>query len=73
MQSSFGAHRSEPGRLLLRDDVPAWVQAELRRMGYRIETEPRTSGPITAIYLDREHGTMWGAASDFGEDYGVGW
>ena len=23
--------------------------------------------------FDREHGTMWGAASDFGEDYGVAW
>ena len=24
MQSSFGAHTSEPGRLVVRDDVPAW-------------------------------------------------
>jgi len=73
MQSSFGAHVSEPGRLVVRDDVPAWVRAELRKMGYRVETRPRTSGPITAIYFDREHGTMWGGASDFGEDYGVAW
>jgi len=73
MQSSFGAHVAEPGRLLVRDDVPEWVRSELRRMGYRVETRPRTSGPITAIYFDREHGTMWGAASDFGEDYGIAW
>ncbi len=73
MQSSFGDHRAEPGRLEVREDVPAWVQAELRRMGYRVETARKTSGPITAIFLDREHGTMWGAASDFGEDYGIAW
>ena len=73
MQSSFGAHRAEPGRLVLRDDVPAWVQAQLRAMGYRVETRQRTSGPITAIYFDRSNGTMWGGASDYGEDYGIAW
>jgi gamma-glutamyltranspeptidase/glutathione hydrolase len=73
MQSSFGAHKAEPGRLVVRDDVPAWVQAKLRKMGYHVETRPRTSGPITAIVFDREHGTMWGGASDFGEDYGIAW
>jgi len=73
MQSSFGAHVSEPGRLLVRDDVPSWVRAKLREMGYRVETQARTSGPITAIEFDREHGTMWGGASDYGEDYGVAW
>jgi gamma-glutamyltranspeptidase/glutathione hydrolase len=73
MQSSFGAHKAEPGRLVLREDVPAWVQAELRNMGYRVEARQRTSGPITAIYFDRGNGTMWGGASDFGEDYGIAW
>ena len=73
MQSSFGAHKAEPGRLVVRDDVPEWVLAELRRMGYRVETRQRTSGPITAIVFDREHGTMWGGASDYGEDYGIAW
>ena len=73
MQSSFGSHRSEPGRLVLRADVPPWVQDKLQTMGYRTETEQRTSGPITAIYFDRANGTMWGGASDFGEDYGVAW
>jgi gamma-glutamyltranspeptidase/glutathione hydrolase len=73
MQSSFGAHKAEPGRLVLRDDVPVWVQAELRAMGYDVEARKRTSGPITAIYFDRENGTFWGGASDFGEDYGIAW
>ena len=73
MQSSFGAHEAEPGRLLVRADVPAWIQAELQKLGYAVETASRTSGPITAIWFDREHGTLWGGASDFGEDYGIAW
>jgi gamma-glutamyltranspeptidase/glutathione hydrolase len=73
MRSSFGDHESEPGRLVVREDVPPWVRDELERMGYDVETRRRTSGPITAIGFDREHGTMWGAASDYGEDYGIAW
>ena len=73
MQSSFGAHKAEPGRLVVRDDTPPWVIARLREMGYDVETRKRTSGPITAIEFDLERGTMWGGASDFGEDYGVAW
>ncbi len=73
MQSSFGAHTAEPGRLVVRADTPEWVIDELRDKGYRVETRRKTSGPITAIVFDHENGTMWGAASDFGEDYGVGW
>jgi gamma-glutamyltranspeptidase/glutathione hydrolase len=73
MQSSFGAHGAEPGRLVVRDDVPDWVRVELRKKGYRLETRRRTSGPITAIAFDRKHGTMWGGASDYGEDYGIAW
>ena len=73
MQSSFGAHKSEPGRLVLRRDVPDWVQADLRRKGYDVETRGHTSGPINAIFFDLEHGTMWGGASNFGEDYGIAW
>lgn len=73
MHSSFGAHATEPGRLVVRDDVPAWVRKKLSQMGYRIEMDARTSGPITAIYFDRKNGTLWGAASNFGEDYGVAW
>ena len=73
MQSSFGAHSAEPGRLVVREDVPAWVRSELNQMGYEVETRRRTSGPITAIFFDREHGSLWGGASDFGEDYGIAW
>lgn len=73
MHSSFGDHRSEPGRLVVRTDVPSWVRADLARMGYRVETEARTSGPVTAILIDHERGTFQGAASDHGEDSGIAW
>jgi gamma-glutamyltranspeptidase/glutathione hydrolase len=73
MQNSFGDHTSEPGRLVVRNDTPAWVKAELGRMGYRIEGWERTSGPINAIFIDEVHGSLWGGSSDFGEDYGIAW
>jgi gamma-glutamyltranspeptidase/glutathione hydrolase len=73
MFSSFGEHVSEPGRLTLRADTPAATIEAMRARGYRVETEPKTSGPITAIWIDRAHGTLWGAASDYGEDTGVAW
>ena len=68
IQSSLGDDRSEPGQLIVHDDVPTWVQAELRRMDYRGETQPKTSVPTTAINFDREHGSCLGGASDYGED-----
>jgi gamma-glutamyltranspeptidase/glutathione hydrolase len=73
MHESFGMHTSDPGHLLVRADTPSWVRAELERMGYRIESWQKTSGPINAIYFDRAHGTLWGGSSDFGEDYGIAW
>jgi len=73
MRSSFGAHESEPGRLTLSESVSPWVRAELRRMGYQLDFERLTSGPINAIVFDREHGTMWGGSSNYGEDYGIAW
>jgi gamma-glutamyltranspeptidase/glutathione hydrolase len=73
MRSSFGNHESKPGEILLREDVPAWVQGELQRMGYKIQTDDRTSGPINAIYFDWKHGSFWGGSSNHGEDYGISW
>jgi gamma-glutamyltranspeptidase / glutathione hydrolase len=73
MRASFGQHESRPGRLLLQDDVSPWVRDELRRMGYTLTFEPRTSGPINAIWIDRQHGTLWGGSSHHGEDYGIAW
>jgi len=73
MRSSFGAHESTPGRLTLRSDVSSWIRAELAKMGYKLDFEERTSGPITGIFFDRAHGSMWGGASDHGDDYGIAW
>ena len=33
MQNSFGDHTAEPGRLIVRNDTPAWVQSELAAHG----------------------------------------
>lgn len=73
MRDSFADHQSFPGRVTLNSETPAWVRDQLAKMGYHMEFEERTSGPITAIFVDREHGTLWGAASNFGQDYGIGW
>jgi len=73
MQNSFGDHQSEPGRLQLTYEVPEWVRSELGRMGYEVETVERTYSPITAIWFDQANGTMWGGASEQGEDYGLAW
>ncbi len=73
MRSSFGAHDSRPGVMMIPASLPPWVRAELVKMGYRLEPVAKTSGPINAIYLDRAHGTLWGGSSDHGEDYGIGW
>jgi gamma-glutamyltranspeptidase/glutathione hydrolase len=73
MRSSFGSHESLPGRIDLHERVPEWTREELRKMGYTIRIQKKTSGPINAIFFDREHGTMWGGSSDYGEDYGIAW
>jgi gamma-glutamyltranspeptidase / glutathione hydrolase len=73
MRDSFGQHESFPGRLTVNSATPAWVRSELTRMGYALEFEERSSGPINAIMVDREHGTLWGGSSNHGEDYGIGW
>jgi gamma-glutamyltranspeptidase / glutathione hydrolase len=73
MRSSFGDQRSEPGRILVHEQMPPWVLASLRGMGYRIQTGAITSGPINAIFFDRRHGTFWGGSSHHGDDYGIAW
>jgi gamma-glutamyltranspeptidase/glutathione hydrolase len=73
MRNSFNDHSSQPGRMLVQEQTPPWVRQELGRMGYTLQFSERTSGPITAIWFDRVHGTMWGAVSNHGEDYGIAW
>jgi gamma-glutamyltranspeptidase/glutathione hydrolase len=73
MRDSFSDHQSFPGRLTVNTAAPPWVRQELTRMGYQLEFEERSSGPINAIFVDRAHGTLWGGSSNHGEDYGIGW
>ncbi len=73
MRSSFGVHESRPGAMLANASMPDSVRARLEAMGYTLRLRPRTSGPINGILFDREHGTMWGASSNYEEDYGISW
>lgn len=73
MHASFGQHERKPGGLTLNEVTPPYVRKELQKMGYNINYQERTSGPVNAIYFDRLHGTFWGGSSNHGEDYGIGW
>ncbi len=74
MQSSFGAHESEPGRLQLSDQhvTPDTIE-RLRGMGYEVEALERVYNPTMGIWFDWQNGTMQGGASDYGDDYGIAW
>lgn len=65
--------KPRPGNLLLGNNTPEAVRAELKKMGYTLSFGDRTSGPINAIYFDWKHGSLWGGSSNNGEDYGIGW
>lgn len=65
--------KPKPGNLLIQKETPPWVKKELVKMGYKLQEDDRTSGPINAIYFDWKHGSMWGGSSNHGEDYGIGW
>ena len=73
MRSSFGNRDIAPGRMLVQNATPPWVQSELRRMGYSLTFAERTSGPINAIFFDWKNGAFWGGSSNHGDDYGVVW
>ena len=65
--------KPKPGYILLNENTPDYIRKDLKRMGYTLSFEERTSGPINAIYFDWKHGTLWGGSSNHGEDYGIGW
>lgn len=73
MQSSFGAHEIKPGAITLNSEVPSWIRDDLRKRGYKMDFQSRTSGPLNAIWFDWKHGTFWGGSSNHGEDYGIAW
>jgi gamma-glutamyltranspeptidase/glutathione hydrolase len=78
LHDSFGDHKKEPGRLAVNESVTEFTRDQLTRMGYAVEVgvwgrRDRTSGPINAIWFDRENGTFQGGSSNHGDDYGIAW
>ncbi|AIZ65492.1 gamma-glutamyltransferase (plasmid) [Hymenobacter sp. DG25B] len=65
--------KPKPGQILLNESTPEPVREELKKLGYTMSFDDRTSGPINAIYFDWQHGSLWGGSSNHGEDYGIGW
>lgn len=65
--------KPKPGSILLQDKTPESVRASLKKMGYTLSFDDRTSGPINAIFFDWKHGSLWGGSSNHGEDYGIAW
>lgn len=61
------------GEILVSNSTPDNVRSELQKMGYKVSTGNRTSGPINAIFFDWKHGSFWGGSSNNGEDYGISW
>ena len=72
-----GEHREDraprPGYILLNSNTSDSVRDSLLRLGYTPRYAPHTSGPLNAIYFDWKHNSFWGASSNYGEDYGIGW
>jgi len=73
LRESFDQHEFKPGHIVVNDVTPPYQRAELQAMGYTLRFQPRTSGPMNAILIDRKHGTFWGGSSNHGEDYGIAW
>ena len=73
MQTSFGAHEAEPGRIEVMPSVDPYTQEQLKIMGYSVEVVERTYSPITAIIINRREGSMEGGVGNTGDDYGVAW
>ena len=59
MQSSFGAHESQPGRIQLAEDhVTPYTRKHLEAMGYNIEILDRVYNPMMGIWFDWENGQL---------------
>lgn len=65
--------KPKPGQILLHDSTSEEVRNELKKKGYTLNFDDRTSGPINAIFFDWKHGSIWGGSSNHGEDYGIAW
>lgn len=73
MRSSFDKHETRPGSMLMNESTTPAIRQALEKMGYKLSFEPRTSGPINAIFFDWANNSFWGGSSNYGDDYGIGW
>jgi len=73
MQTSFGAHEAQPGRLEVMPSVEPYTRDQLKMMGYTVEVVERTYSPITAIIFNSREGSMEGGVGNTGDDYGIAW
>ena len=71
--TQIGDRKPKPGHFLFKVKTPQSVREDLKKMGYIMSFEERTSGPITPSISIWKHGTLWGGSSNHGEDYGIGW
>lgn len=73
MQTSFGDHKAEPGRIELMPSVEPYTREQLMDMGYTVEVVDRTYSPITAIIFNHREGSLEGGVGNTGDDYGIAW
>ena len=73
--SSFYPRSAFPGQIAIEDRVPEAVIRELERRGHGVDVRPGWShGKVMGIRVDREHGTIAGAAAAKGNiGYALGW
>ncbi|SMC86725.1 gamma-glutamyltransferase family protein [Pedobacter africanus] len=71
--TTMNDRKPKAGQLLLNNSTSDAVRTELKKMGYTLSFDERTSGPINAIYFDWKHHSLWGGSSNHGEDYGIAW
>lgn len=76
-QKQYAHHEKTHYPSLLWEDIrkveEGTISTALEKMGYKRQYESHTSGPINAIFFNWKHGSLWGGASNYGEDYGIGW
>ena len=66
LQESFGAHTSEPGRLIVRNDTPSWVRAELERSRDRIRAKRPSDGGVEDLRFVGLHPRAFSSTEDDG-------
>ena len=72
MRSSFGAHETRPGRMVVATSLPEATRAALRRWATRWSSPSVRRDRSTPSCSTQNH-SMWGGSSNHGEDYGIAW